>query len=95
MKFFLGGVGYDYKSGPYHAVFAKGDTAAEFCIDIYDDNLLEMDEAFRLEINDTSLPDCITIGSPSVARIIIMDNECTYLIFLYLTFGFMLLQLST
>lgn len=50
----------------------------EFDVPINDDMILEADEKFTLTIDDTKLPDNVTVGDPSTAIVTIIndDGEC-------------------
>ena len=65
----------DYSSGPYHVIFPAGSTNSTLSILIHDDNVLEDDEYFSVEIilisNDHIL------GTPNVATITIIDTSGT------------------
>ena len=51
-------------------------TSATFNVPINDDNILEDDEDFTLNIMDESLPDgIITVGIPDSAMVNIADND--------------------
>ena len=40
-----------------------------------DDNLLEIDEMFKLTINSSSLPNRVIVNNPSESTVTIMDND--------------------
>ena len=46
------------------------------------DNLLEMDEMFKLRINSNSLPNRVIVNNPSEVTVYIMDNDRKLLILL-------------
>ena len=73
----------DFDSGLHSVMFAKGDIAATFCVNITDDEFLEVDETFSLAIDTASLPASVIHGNPYTADVTILDNECTYLISAY------------
>ena len=75
---YVGG-GVDYNSGPYSVQFNVGMTNGSFIVMINDDNVLENDETFTLNINPSSLPSGVTVGTPSQATMTILanDGECT------------------
>ena len=75
---YVGG-GVDYNSGPYTVHFNVGMTNGSFIVMINDDNVLENDETFTLNINPSSLPSGVTVGTPSQATMTILanDGECT------------------
>ena len=66
----------DYISGPYTVTIPAGETNATFDVPITDDAILEGNENFMLTINETSLPDYITRGTPPEATVTIVDNDC-------------------
>ena len=65
----------DYTSGPYTVTFPAGQTTATFNVPITDDTILEGDENFMLTIDETSLPDDVTRGTPGEATVTIVDND--------------------
>ena len=65
----------DYTSGPYTVTFPAGQTIATFNIPITDDMMLEEDENFMLAIDETSLPDGVTRGTPGEATVNIVDDD--------------------
>lgn len=67
--------GDDYGSGPYNVLFAAEETVAQFSVPITDDDLVEEEEKFSLDITSTSLPLNIKIGSPEKATVTIMDDD--------------------
>ena len=69
----------DYTSGPYTVMFPAGQTTATFNIPINNDMILESDEDFKLNIDESSLPGSVRLGTPDEATVIIMDNERKYL----------------
>jgi len=71
--------GVDYESGPYRVELSKGTTSEKFCVDITDDNRLEDDEIFFLEIDSTSLPTGVIRKDPYKVNATILDDECKYL----------------
>ena len=65
----------DYTSGPYTVTFPAGVTMVAFDVPITDDMVLEVSENFMLTINETSLPDGITRGTPPEATVTIVDDD--------------------
>ena len=65
----------DYTSGPYIFTIPAGQTTATFEVPITDDMILESNENFMLTINETSLPDHITRGTPEEAAVNIVDDD--------------------
>ena len=54
----------------------KGDRIVNRCINITDDNELEMDEDFQLKFNKSALNPNVIIMPPDEAQVNILDNEC-------------------
>ena len=71
---YLGG-GADYNSGPYAVQFDVGVTRALFIVVINNDNVLENDETFNLNINTSSLPSGVTVGAPARTTVTIPAND--------------------
>ena len=69
----------DYTSGPYTVTIPAGQTTATFNIPINNDMILESDEDFKLNIDESSLPGSVRLGTPDEATVIIMDNDRKYL----------------
>lgn len=44
----------DYSAGPYNVTFPAGKTNATFNIELYDDNIFEKNETFKLTIDENS-----------------------------------------
>ena len=65
----------DYTSGPYTVTFPAGQTTATFNIPITDDMILEANENFMLTIDETSLPDGVTRGTPPETTVTIADDD--------------------
>ena len=72
------GGGVDYNSGPYSVQFNVGVTRVSFSVSINNDNILEEDEIFNLNINSSSLTNRITIGDHSQTTVTILDNDGEY-----------------
>ena len=72
------GEGVDYNSGPYSVQFNVGVTRVSFNVSINNDNILEEDEIFTLNINSSSLTNRITIGDHSQTTVTILDNDGEY-----------------
>ena len=70
--------GRDYEEGPYNVTIPEGKMNATYCINITNDEDLEMDEAFRITINENALDQDVIVMSPNEARVIILDDECKY-----------------
>ena len=69
------GRGVDYDSGPYAVTFPAGVTSVPFDVPINNDNILESNEQFQLRIVPKSLPDRVTVSSPSQTIVSIIDND--------------------
>jgi len=67
--------GSDYIPGPYNVIIPAGHTSVSFDVPIIDDIILEDDENFNLGIICKSLPNFFSRGNPSVATIIIMNDD--------------------
>ena len=70
----LTGGGVDYNSGPYDVTFSAGMTRLTFDISIMDDNIYEGNELFMLAIMSSPLPSRVSLGSPSMATVTIVDT---------------------
>ena len=69
----------DYNSGPYNVQFDVGVTRSLFHVSINDDDILESDETFNLNINPSSLPNRVTIGEHNQTAVTILDNDGKYI----------------
>ena len=67
--------GMDYNSGPYSVQFNARVTRVPFNVMINNDNVLEDDETFNLNINTSSLPNGVTVGDPSLTTVTISAND--------------------
>ena len=65
----------DYGSGPYAVTFPARVTSVSFKVSLTDDDILEENENFILTINQSSLPNGVTIGDPSLTIVTIVDND--------------------
>ena len=74
--------GIDYTAGPYSVTVPAGKTSAAFTIQTTEDEELETNEAFRVQIDDASLPAGFVTpdgtGTPEDARVTINDDEYTF-----------------
>ena len=73
--------GVDYDSGIYTITFPAGVTIISFDVPINDDDILESNEDFSINIRSGHrLPDGVTLGSIDKATVTILDNEgkCLY-----------------
>ena len=83
----------DYNSGPYTVQFNVGVTNSSFNVMITDDNILENDETFNLNINTSSLPNAVTVGAPDQATVTIPANDGKYSILCKLIVSYYLMLL--
>ena len=67
------GGGVDYNSGPYNVTFPAGVSRASFNITIINDDVLEDHETFNLIIIEDSLPENVTLGTPYLTKVIILN----------------------
>ena len=65
----------DYDSGPYNVTFSAGNTSIPFEVNITNDNILESNETFSLNIISSSASDRVTIGSLRQSAMTIVDND--------------------
>ena len=71
--------GTDYEEGPYHVIIERGTERAKYCIKIQNDEVLEEDETFNIEIgNATAMAHDVILKNPYVARVTILDDECKH-----------------
>ena len=66
----------DYNTGPYSVTFPAGRTRTSITVTIRDDNVVEVNENFILSIDQSSLPNNVTIGDRSQATVTILDDDC-------------------
>ena len=71
---YVGG-GVDYNSGPYSVQFDAGIIHVSFTVLIINDNILETNERFNLNINGSTLPDSVTVGDLGQATVTIVAND--------------------
>ena len=69
------GSDYIYDPGPYNITIPAGHTSVSLDVPIIDDIILEDNENFSLVIICKSLPTLFSCGNPSVATIIIMNDD--------------------
>ena len=74
------GEGVDYNSGPYSVTFPTGVTAVSFNVSINNDNILEGNEEFILNINNASLPDNVVTNNSGTATVTISDDDSKFLL---------------
>ena len=65
----------DYTSGPYMVQFNVNETRGSFIVMINNDNVLEANETFNLNIDTSSLPSGVTAGAPGQAIVTILAND--------------------
>ena len=59
-------------------IMPAGETSVSFTIDIINDEIFELQEFFVLDLEDPS-PEIVFPGSPNMARVNILDDDCKYL----------------
>lgn len=59
-------------------IFKGNKSVINHCINITDDNVLEMNEDFKLKFNKSALNPNVIVTSPDEAQVNILDNECEY-----------------
>ena len=74
---YVGG-GVDYNSGPYNVQFDAGIIHVSFIVPIINDNILETNERFNLNINGSTLPDSVTVGDLGQTTVTIVANDSKY-----------------
>lgn len=67
--------GNDYTSGPYNVNIPAGLTRVQFDVPITNDNILESNETFILNIMSNSVPDKLIISDPRESTVTIVDND--------------------
>ena len=65
----------DYDSGPYNVIVPAGSTSIPFDVNITNNNILESNETFSLNITSSSVPDRVYISSPRQSALTIIDND--------------------
>ena len=70
----LNAAGTDYDIGPHSVTFLAGRTRESLVITIKKDNIVEGNETFILSIDQSSLPDNVTIGNHSQTTVTISDD---------------------
>ena len=76
------GGGVDYVSGPFSVTIPAGQINVSFDVPITDDNIYEENESFRLAIVQSSTLDCVQVGRPRRATVVIGDDsdcKCKYI----------------
>ena len=74
---YVGG-GVDYALGSFDVQFDVGATSAPFTVSIINDNILELNETFHLNINASSLPVGITAIGQTICTVTILENDSEY-----------------
>lgn len=78
---YIGGVDYKVQNYRREAVFEKGGRRyIELDIETINDDLVEDDEFYYLKIEPATLPDRVIPVNPSTCKIIIMNNDGTYVL---------------
>lgn len=65
----------DYNDGPYTIVFLAGEIRVTFNIEIIDDNILEHNEIFSLDITSPSISSKVLLGEISQTRVTILNDD--------------------
>ena len=68
----------DYISRSFTVQFNVGVTYVPITVPIINDNIMELNETFHLNINASSLPSTITAMGPAMCTVIILENDCEY-----------------
>ena len=66
---------YNYIDESYHVRIPAGETNMSFNITITDDNIIDGDKIFHLDIYEDSLAGYVHIGSINSTTVTIVDNE--------------------
>ena len=74
MYFVIGG-GVDYESGPYTVIIPAEEISIQFDVPIIDDDVLEGNETFILIIKSSLLPNHVTVTTPYIVRVTIVDKD--------------------
>lgn len=70
------GGGQDYNSGQYNVTFSVGVPSVSFAIPFIDDQILEQDELFTVEIS--LLPVNVIVGDIPQATVTIVNDDSKY-----------------
>ena len=62
-------------SGPYTVMFTAGMTTAPVDVQIVDDDISENTENFVLVIDQSSLPNRVSVGNPDQVTVTIVDDD--------------------
>ena len=55
--------------------FPAGSTSVSFDVNVTNDDILESNEKFNLNIISSSVPDQVIIGNPKQSTVTIVDND--------------------
>ena len=61
--------------GSFNVTFTAGENSTKFSVSIVNDMMLENDEKFRLVIDNSSLPDGVTIGNHGTTVVTILNDD--------------------
>ena len=75
---YVGG-GVDYNSGPYNVRFDAGVTSTSLNVSINNDNIMEGNESFTLNINPLSLSSGVTLADHTQTTVTILANDGKYI----------------
>ena len=75
---YVGG-GVDYNSGPYIVRFDAGVTSTSLNVSINNDNIMEGNESFTLNINPLSLSSGVTLADHNQTTVTILANDGKYI----------------
>ena len=64
----------DYDRGPFYVTFHANQTSVSFNVSLNDDNEVEKNETFRLEILDLILPNGIKLLEDHSCKVTIVDT---------------------
>ena len=67
-------------TGSYSVTISAGETSASLNISIIDDDTLEENESFVLNINPSSLHNRVVLGNPSQTTVTIVDDDGKFII---------------
>ena len=65
----------DYDFGSHNVTFTSGMIRVLFNVSITNDNILENEENFIITIDQSSLPNGVSVGNGSQARVEIVDDD--------------------
>ena len=69
------GPNFDYIGKTFMPIMPAGETSVSFTIDILNDEIFELQEFFELDLENPS-PEIVFPGSPNMARVNIIDDDC-------------------